>query len=58
MNRKKIGFDNGQQYSNISETARQIKLIDESIDTLKLSTLLALDKYNQILILNVETQPD
>ena len=38
---KKLGFDNRQQYSNKQKTARkkkQIKFVDESIATLKLST--------------------
>ena len=37
-----MGFDNEQQLNNAQKTAkaRQIKLLDESIDALKLSTLL------------------
>ena len=40
-------FGNSQQYSNAYETARKIriKLVDESIDALKLSTYLAQGKY-------------
>ena len=33
-------------------------LVDESIDALKLSTLLTQVKYNLILRVNVEKQPD
>ena len=55
-----MGFDNGQQCNNPQETTRvrQIKLVDESSDSLKLSTLLAQVKYILILLVNVEKQPD
>ena len=53
-------FDNEEQYMKASETTRvrYRKLVDMSIDTLKLSTLLAQVKHNLILIVNVEKQPD
>ena len=54
-----MGFDYEQQCNNTKETerVRQLKLVDESIDSLKLSTLLAQVKYNLILIVNAEKQP-
>ena len=53
---RKNGFENGQQYNNILETARgrHVMLVDERIDALKLSTLLTQVKYNLILRVNVD----
>ena len=45
-------FDNEQQYNNAY--GRQIKLVDESIDALKLSTLLPQFEYNIISIVNIK----
>ena len=42
----------------ITVRVRQIKLVDESIDSLKLTTLLGQVKYNLILIVIAEKQPD
>ena len=49
-------FEKEQQFNNIQDTARakQIKLVDESINALKLSPLLAQLKYNLKLIINVK----
>ena len=38
--------------------ARQIKFIDENIDGLQLSTFLPQTKYNLIVIVKTENQPD
>ena len=40
------------------QRVRQIKRLDESIDSLKLSTLLVQDKYIIILIVEAEKQSD
>ena len=55
-----MGFDYEQQCNNTQETARvrQIKLVDESIDSLKLSTLLGQVKYILILMVTVGKQLD
>ena len=57
---EKRRFDNKQQYNNTLKTARkrQIKLVDENIEAFKLSTLLPQVKYDLILKVNVEKQPD
>ena len=53
---KKMVFKNRQQYNNILGTARErhVMLVDQSIDALKLLTLLTQVKYNLILSVNVE----
>ena len=55
-----LRFNNGQQYNNTQKTAiaRQIKIVVESIDSLKLSTLSTQVKYILTFIVNVEKQPD
>ena len=57
---KQIGFDNRQQCNNTQkkERARKIKVVDERIDALKLSTLLAQVKDNLTLTVNIGKQSD
>ena len=51
-------FENEQQCNITQETARarKIKFVDESIDTLKLSTLLALVRYILMFIVNIKNK--
>ena len=55
-----MGFNNVQQHKKTQKIARtrQLKLADESIDALQLFTLLPQIKFNLILLVNVEKQPD
>ena len=51
-------MDNNTIIHMKQQKTRQIKLIDESIDVLKLSTFLSQIKYFQIIIANIEKQPE
>ena len=57
---EKLKFVNGQQGIIQYQTsrARQLSLVDESINSLKLSTLLGQVKYILILIVNFKKHPD